>query len=154
MVQPLRGRIRCVCRNCQIKTESPEAYPIRRITIRCTRSRGPRGFFCLQDVRRGPVNVAVIPRRRRFLACVIVARPDGETRPLPRDAAASIDSSTPPTLFSGRAALGAQLLGSHLALRIGGVSSLRSCRVARHGMPSSVSFVPVTQPRRCVGVAG
>ena len=30
------------------------------ITIRCTRSRGPRGFFCLQDVRRGPVNVAVI----------------------------------------------------------------------------------------------
>ena len=30
------------------------------ITIRCTRNRGPRGFFCLQDVRRGPVNVAVI----------------------------------------------------------------------------------------------
>ena len=30
------------------------------IIIRCTRSRGPRGFFCLQDVRRGPVNVAVI----------------------------------------------------------------------------------------------
>ena len=30
------------------------------ITIRCTRSRGPRGFFCLQDVRRGPVNVDVI----------------------------------------------------------------------------------------------
>ena len=30
------------------------------ITIRCTRSRGPRGFFCLQDVCRGPVNVAVI----------------------------------------------------------------------------------------------
>ena len=33
----------------------------RRITIRCTRSRGPRGFFCLQVFRRGPVNVAVIP---------------------------------------------------------------------------------------------
>ena len=32
-----------------------------RITIRCTRSRGPRGFFCLQDFRRGPVNVDVIP---------------------------------------------------------------------------------------------
>ena len=32
----------------------------RRITIRCTRSRGPRGFFCLQVFRRGPVNVAVI----------------------------------------------------------------------------------------------
>ena len=31
------------------------------ITIRCTRSRGPRGFFCLQVFRRGPVNVAVIP---------------------------------------------------------------------------------------------
>ena len=30
------------------------------ITIRCTRSRGPRGFFCLHDFRRGPVNVAVI----------------------------------------------------------------------------------------------
>ena len=30
------------------------------ITIRCTRSRGPRGFFCLQVVRRGPVIVAVI----------------------------------------------------------------------------------------------
>ena len=30
------------------------------ITIRCTRSRGPRDFFCLQDIRRGPVNVAVI----------------------------------------------------------------------------------------------
>ena len=30
------------------------------ITIRCTRSRGPRGFFCLQVFRRGPVNVAVI----------------------------------------------------------------------------------------------
>ncbi len=29
----------------------------RRITIRCTRSRGPRGFFCLHDFRRGPVNV-------------------------------------------------------------------------------------------------
>ena len=26
-----------------------------------TISRGPRGFFCLQDVRRGPVNVDVIP---------------------------------------------------------------------------------------------
>ena len=35
----------------------------RRITIRCTRSRGPRGFFCLQDFRRGPVNVAVIHLR-------------------------------------------------------------------------------------------
>ena len=35
--------------------------PGRVITIRCTRSRGPRGFFCLHDVRRGPVNVAVIP---------------------------------------------------------------------------------------------
>ena len=33
----------------------------RHITIRCTRSRGPRGFFCLQVVRRGPVIVAVIP---------------------------------------------------------------------------------------------
>ena len=32
----------------------------RRIIIRCTRSRGPRGFFCLQVFRRGPVNVAVI----------------------------------------------------------------------------------------------
>ena len=30
------------------------------ITILCTRSRGPRGFFCLHDFRRGPVNVAVI----------------------------------------------------------------------------------------------
>ena len=28
--------------------------------MRCTRSRGPRGFFCLHDFRRGPVNVAVI----------------------------------------------------------------------------------------------
>ena len=27
------------------------------ITIRCTRSLGPRGFFCLQVFRRGPVNV-------------------------------------------------------------------------------------------------
>ena len=31
------------------------------ITIRCTRSRGPRGSFCLQVDRRGPVIVAVIP---------------------------------------------------------------------------------------------
>ena len=31
------------------------------ITIRCTRSRGPRGFFCLQVDRRGPVIVDVIP---------------------------------------------------------------------------------------------
>ena len=31
------------------------------ITIRCTRSRGPRGVFCLQVDRRGPVIVAVIP---------------------------------------------------------------------------------------------
>ena len=30
------------------------------ITIRCTRSRGPRGFFCLQVDRRGPVIVDVI----------------------------------------------------------------------------------------------
>ena len=30
------------------------------ITKGCTRSRGPRGFFCLQGFRRGPVNVAVI----------------------------------------------------------------------------------------------
>ena len=37
-----------------------QRIPIRVITIRCTRSRGPRGFFCLQDVRRGPVNVDVI----------------------------------------------------------------------------------------------
>ena len=28
--------------------------------MRCTRSRGPRGFFCLQVIRRGPVNAAVI----------------------------------------------------------------------------------------------
>ena len=28
--------------------------------MRCTRNRGPRGFFCLQVDRRGPVNVAVI----------------------------------------------------------------------------------------------
>ena len=28
--------------------------------MRCTRRRGPRGFFCLHDVCRGPVNVAVI----------------------------------------------------------------------------------------------
>ena len=46
---------------------------IGRITIRCTRSRGPSGFFCLQDFRRGPVNVAVIglvhiSLRQRFLA--------------------------------------------------------------------------------------
>ena len=34
------------------------------ITIRCTRSRGPRGFFCLHDVRRGPVNVDVIMLRQ------------------------------------------------------------------------------------------
>ena len=32
--------------------------------MRCTRSRGPRGFFCLQVVRRGPVNAAVIPLRQ------------------------------------------------------------------------------------------
>ena len=31
------------------------------ITIRCTWSRGPRGFFCLQVVRRGPVIVDVVP---------------------------------------------------------------------------------------------
>ena len=36
------------------------------ITIRCTRSRGPRGFFCLQDVRRGPVNVDVITLHMKF----------------------------------------------------------------------------------------
>ena len=30
-----------------------------RITIRCTRSRGPRGFLCLQVFRRGTVNAAV-----------------------------------------------------------------------------------------------
>ena len=35
----------------------------RGITIRCTRSRGPRGFFCLQVDRRGPVIVAVITLR-------------------------------------------------------------------------------------------
>ena len=29
-----------------------------------TISRGPRGFFCLQDVRRGPVNVDVIPPKQ------------------------------------------------------------------------------------------
>ena len=33
----------------------------RQITIRCTRSRGPRGFYCLQVDRRGPVIVDVIP---------------------------------------------------------------------------------------------
>ena len=33
---------------------------IRVITIRCTRSRGPRGFFCLQVDRRGPVIVDVM----------------------------------------------------------------------------------------------
>ena len=36
----------------------------RGITIRCTRSRGPRGFFCLQVDRRGPVIVAVIRRNK------------------------------------------------------------------------------------------
>ncbi|QEG22710.1 hypothetical protein MFFC18_25930 [Mariniblastus fucicola] len=39
------------------------------ITIRCTRSRGPRGFFCLQVFRRGPVNVAVILRSYRAPTC-------------------------------------------------------------------------------------
>ena len=39
----------------------------RGITIRCTRSRGPRGFFCLQDFRRGPVIVAVISLSRSLL---------------------------------------------------------------------------------------
>ena len=34
------------------------------ITTRCTRSRGPRGFFCLQVVRRGPVIVDVIRASR------------------------------------------------------------------------------------------
>ena len=29
--------------------------------MRCTRSRGPRGFFCLHVFRRGPVNAAVMP---------------------------------------------------------------------------------------------
>ena len=32
--------------------------------MRCTRSRGPRGFFCLQDIRRGPVNVDVMSLNR------------------------------------------------------------------------------------------
>jgi len=40
------------------------------ITIPCTRSRGPRGFFCLQVDRRGPVIVDVITlkkmQKRRF----------------------------------------------------------------------------------------
>ena len=36
------------------------------ITIRCTRSRGPRGFFCLHVLRRGPVNVDVIPLGMKF----------------------------------------------------------------------------------------
>ena len=39
------------------------------ITIRCTRSRGPRGFFCLQDVRRGPVNVDVMFLNRWHTKC-------------------------------------------------------------------------------------
>ena len=38
--------------------------PRRWITIRCKRNRGPRGFFCLQDFRRGLVNVAVIGLNR------------------------------------------------------------------------------------------
>ena len=37
---------------------------IRGITIRCTRSRGPRGFFCLHVFSRGPVNVDVMPLER------------------------------------------------------------------------------------------
>ena len=32
-----------------------------------TISRGPRGFFCLQDFRRGPVNVAVITLQEETL---------------------------------------------------------------------------------------
>ena len=40
---------------------SDDSHTRRVITIRCTRSRGPRGFFCLRGVCRGPVNVAVIP---------------------------------------------------------------------------------------------
>ena len=45
----------------QLHTEDQRG--LRRITIRCTRRRGPRGFFCLHDFRRGPVNVAVITLR-------------------------------------------------------------------------------------------
>ena len=43
----------------------------RRITIRCTRSRGPRGFFCLQVDRRGPV-IADVMRLKRMDAGLVV----------------------------------------------------------------------------------
>ncbi len=46
----------------------------RGITIRCTRSRGPRGFFCLHDHRRGPVNVAVPHDFLSFFRCVKARR--------------------------------------------------------------------------------
>ncbi len=46
-----------------VMTRTNYSSSIRRITIRCTRSRGPRGFFCLQDFRRGPVIVVVIRLR-------------------------------------------------------------------------------------------
>jgi len=42
-----------------VDTENDQIW-LRVITIRCTRSRGPRGFFCLQVNRRGPVIVDVI----------------------------------------------------------------------------------------------
>jgi len=56
---------------------------IRGITIRCTRSRGPRGFFCLQVDRRGPVNVDGILKalNRNFAvldaADAVVESPEG-----------------------------------------------------------------------------
>ena len=79
----------------------------RRITIRCTRSRGPRGSFCLHDVRRGPVNVAVMPPRNmkaRFslksLALLVASWPIAFVlssflaSPARRDVSTTVDSIT------------------------------------------------------------
>ena len=58
---------------CAVDTRTPNLKTTtkRRITIRCTRSRGPRGFFCLQVDRRGPVIVAVITLKELLIARLI-----------------------------------------------------------------------------------
>ena len=66
------------------ETPSPNGV----ITISCTRSRGPRGFSCLQDFRRGPVNVDVIIAKqkqsnRSMASKTPTHREDSEQRSLP-----------------------------------------------------------------------
>ena len=102
------------------------------ITIRCTRSRGPRGFFCLHVFRRGPVNVAVItlkssafPRQYSYFQCEhqtkILTRKSMADTPSEKQTHSTGNKSTTPAAVRQRQKLGVRM---HFAVTIISVLSV------------------------------